>query len=290
MASRTFRNAEFGKHNKGSGVVRFQETNPATGVALTSSDITMFAGVGGAVDGEWIEIPYVSIQGDEDNSDLQFFSDETKQPLGYYSGDREVTINITVKGNYVKTTVGSTINVTSCTKTSGVCVLTVASHTILVGQGIRVVLTTNGSEYNGDHIVTAVTATTITYTYGTTNSTTATGTVAPATFDTLRRFVKSFENGKRTFKMVRYNAVKEVGSSLTAVGYEKIIYWNCRTVPNWKDDTGNDSRDIVITIKATILSTAPNQSPGGQIYLPIPVNSIQAIGSETAELQSMATT
>lgn len=157
--------------NKGSSVLRFQEVD-SLGVPLLPTAVDVFGNKGGIV----YEAPFLKTSMDSDKTAIEKITDETGTRITTTFGDRERVLSGEFLGNYEELCYdnkGATVALTAPygTKTAGVVTLTVASHTYVVGEYVNVfgagAAAATALSYNGLHKITAVTATTITYNFGT---------------------------------------------------------------------------------------------------------------------------
>jgi hypothetical protein len=161
--------------NKGSSIFRISEVDDL-GVVLTNAVPDVFGNLGGMS----YELPFFKKSSSSDKTPLNKETDETGFTIVQNTGDRERMETFDILGNYeqlIYDKQGNTsLSTPFGTKTLGVCVLTVASHSYVVGDYIWVNVTAPAAAilaFNGLHKVTAITATTITYNFGTASGTSA---------------------------------------------------------------------------------------------------------------------
>lgn len=157
--------------NKGSSTLKFQEVD-SLGVPLLPTAVDVFGNKGGVV----YEAPFIKTSMDSDKTSIEKITDETGTRITTTFGDRERILSGEFLGNYEELAYdnkGATVALSTPygTKTAGVVTLTVASHTYTVGEYVNVfgagAAAATALSYNGLHKITAVTATTITYNFGT---------------------------------------------------------------------------------------------------------------------------
>lgn len=164
--------------NKGSGVLRFYEVDDL-GVQLVNTVVGVFGDLGGIV----YEAPFIKKSSTSHKAPLNKENDETGIVIAQTIGDIERMESFDFMGNFEQIIYDAkaSVSITAASKTAGVCTLTCVSHSYVVGDIVYVNLTTLGTHYNGSHVVTAITGTTIVYNFGTSTAGTATGTVGSFT-------------------------------------------------------------------------------------------------------------
>lgn len=188
-------------------------------------------------------------------------------------------------------TIGNVVT-SSFTKAAGspavVTVSASVAHNHLVGETIRI--SCGAAAYDGVHIITATTASTFTYSYGTASAASSTGSAFAAAYFNLESLLTSGAYG-RQFKVWYFSPVKTAVLS-TDIAYNKYIYWLGRFNPEYEDKRdASSSKSIAFTYTPEILTTAINDQVGGQIFTKIRVPSIPAATAvDLAELQTQSLT
>lgn len=199
----------------------------------------------------------------------------------------------TVASAALSGTIGNAASAASfATKAAGtpavVTITCAAAHNHLVGQTVRI--SCGNAAYDGVHVITATTASTFTYSYGTASAASAGGSAFAAAYFNLESLLVSGTFG-RQFKVWYYSPVKTAVLS-TDIAYNKYIYWIGRFTPEYEDKRdAASSKSIPFTFTPETLPTAIVDQVGGQIFTKIRVPSIPAATAvDSAELQTQSLT